>query len=88
MFAAETSSSLEADRHFRPSPRPRSLLRKSSHVEEKEESGEEKETALREDVDHAPSSLPELGVRQLEAEKDTSSADLGLEVGCCQVVEL
>ncbi|XP_063116965.1 microtubule-associated protein 9 isoform X2 [Cavia porcellus] len=77
--SSETSSSLEADRHFRPSPRPRSLLRKSSHVEEKEESGEEKETALREDVDHAPSSLPELGVRQLEAEKDTSSADLGLE---------
>ncbi|KAM6148020.1 microtubule-associated protein 9 [Erethizon dorsatum] len=77
--SAQNSSSLETDEHFKPSPRPRSMLKKNSRVEEKEELGEEKETALGDDLDPAPSSLPELGVRETEAEKDAFSGNLGLE---------
>uniref|UniRef100_A0A8C2V108 Microtubule associated protein 9 n=1 Tax=Chinchilla lanigera TaxID=34839 RepID=A0A8C2V108_CHILA len=73
------NSSLETDEHFKPLPRPRSMLKRRSHVEEKEELGEEKEIALSDGLDSAPSSLPELGVRQLEAEKDEFSENLGLE---------
>ncbi|XP_023579457.1 microtubule-associated protein 9 [Octodon degus] len=76
--SAENSSSLEADEHFKPSPRPRSLLKKSGHVEEKEKQGEEV-TALSDGLDSSLSSLPELGFRQPEAEKATFSAHVGCE---------
>ncbi|KAM5159522.1 microtubule-associated protein 9 [Callospermophilus lateralis] len=76
--SAENSSSLETDDHFKPLPLPRSLLRKSRHVEEKERLGEDKETALSEDFNSAPS-LPSLDGRQLEAEEKTFSENLDLE---------
>ncbi|XP_019588812.2 microtubule-associated protein 9 isoform X1 [Rhinolophus sinicus] len=69
--SAENSSSLEVDNHLTPSPRPRSMLKKHSHREEKDGLGEEKEAALREEVEahSAPLPLPRLRSRRLEAER-------------------
>ncbi|XP_036171112.1 microtubule-associated protein 9 isoform X7 [Myotis myotis] len=77
----ENSSSLEAENHFTPSPRPRSMLKKHRLQEEKDGLGEERETALREELEAhpAPSSLPELKERQSEAEEKTFSEDLDPE---------
>ena len=74
-FSTENSSSLEADNHFKPSPRPRSMLKRHNHKEEKEGLGEDKTTALREELEarSAPSPLPKLSDRQLEAEKKSLS---------------
>ncbi|KAF5923435.1 hypothetical protein HPG69_006606 [Diceros bicornis minor] len=82
LYRAENSSSLEADDHFKPSPRPRSMLKKHSLREEKDGPGEDKETALHEESEahSAPSSLPRLNGRQLEAEKKAFSENLGPEV--------
>uniref|UniRef100_G1NTD4 Microtubule associated protein 9 n=1 Tax=Myotis lucifugus TaxID=59463 RepID=G1NTD4_MYOLU len=79
--ASENSSSLEAENHFTPSPRPRSMLKKHRLQEEKDGLGEERETALREELEAhpAPSSLPELKERQPEAEEKTFSEDLDPE---------
>ncbi|XP_058406226.1 microtubule-associated protein 9 isoform X2 [Diceros bicornis minor] len=79
--SSENSSSLEADDHFKPSPRPRSMLKKHSLREEKDGPGEDKETALHEESEahSAPSSLPRLNGRQLEAEKKAFSENLGPE---------
>ncbi|EHB10263.1 Microtubule-associated protein 9 [Heterocephalus glaber] len=74
------NSGLETDEHFKPSPRPRSMLKKSSHVEEKEKL-KDRETALGEGLESAPSSLPGLSVRPLEAEKDGFAVSLDHEVG-------
>ncbi|XP_062963563.1 microtubule-associated protein 9 [Cynocephalus volans] len=79
--SAENSSSLETDDHFKPSPRPRSMLKKNSHKEEKDRLEEGKETALGEEKElHlAPSSPPRLHGRQLEAEKKAFSEKLDPE---------
>ncbi|XP_002924383.1 microtubule-associated protein 9 isoform X1 [Ailuropoda melanoleuca] len=79
--SSENSSSLEADNHFKPSPRPRSMLKRHNHKEEKEGLGEDKTTALREELEarSAPSPLPKLSDRQLEAEKKSFSENLDPE---------
>ncbi|ELK37303.1 PREDICTED: microtubule-associated protein 9 [Myotis davidii] len=79
--SAENSSSLEAENHFTPSPRPRSMLTKHRLQEEKDGLGGERETALREELEAhpAPSSLPEPKDRQPEAEEKTFSEDLDPE---------
>nr|KAF6401694.1 microtubule associated protein 9 [Rousettus aegyptiacus] len=79
--SAENSSSLEADNPFIPSPKPRTMLKKQSHREEKEALGEEKETALHEELEAhcAPLSLPRLNGRQLEAEEKAFSENLDPE---------
>ncbi|KFO31706.1 Microtubule-associated protein 9 [Fukomys damarensis] len=75
------NSSPETDARFKPSPRPRSMFKKRSHVEEKEKLGKEKETTLGDHLELAPSFLPGLSVRPLEAEKDGLSVSLDVEVG-------
>ncbi|XP_040327654.1 microtubule-associated protein 9 isoform X1 [Herpailurus yagouaroundi] len=79
--SSENNSSLEADNHFRPSPRPRSMLKTHSHKEEKDGPGEDKTTALREELEphSAPSPLPVLNDGQLEAEKKAFSENLDPE---------
>ncbi|XP_039075074.1 microtubule-associated protein 9 [Hyaena hyaena] len=78
---SERSSSLEAGNHFKPLPRPRTMLKTHSHREEKEGPGEGETTALREELEaHSASSpLPALDDRQLEAEKKTFSENLDPE---------
>lgn len=58
------------------------MLKKQSHREEKEALGEEKETALHEELEAhcAPLSLPRLNGRQLEAEEKAFSENLDPEV--------
>ncbi|KAJ8782494.1 hypothetical protein J1605_010202, partial [Eschrichtius robustus] len=77
----ENNSSLEADNHFKPSPRPRSMLKKHSHREEKDSLGEDKDTALHEELEahSAPSFLSSLNGRQPEAEKNAFSENLDPE---------
>nr|KAF6346973.1 microtubule associated protein 9 [Pipistrellus kuhlii] len=79
--SAENSSSLKAENHFTPSPRPRSMLKKHRLQEEKDGLGEEKEAALREELEAhpAPPSLPEPNDSQPEAEEKTFSEDLDPE---------
>ncbi|XP_059972603.1 microtubule-associated protein 9 isoform X2 [Mesoplodon densirostris] len=79
--SSENNSSLEADNHFKPSPRPRSMLRKHSHREEKDRLGEDKDTALHEELEahSAPSCLPRLNGRQPEAEENVFSENLDPE---------
>uniref|UniRef100_A0A8C9E093 Microtubule-associated protein 9-like n=1 Tax=Phocoena sinus TaxID=42100 RepID=A0A8C9E093_PHOSS len=79
--SAENNSSLEADNHLKPSPRPRSMLKKHSHKEEKDRLGEDKDTALHEELEaySAPSFLPRLNGRQPEAEKNAFSENLDPE---------
>uniref|UniRef100_A0A8C0DLM8 Microtubule associated protein 9 n=1 Tax=Balaenoptera musculus TaxID=9771 RepID=A0A8C0DLM8_BALMU len=79
--SAENNSSLEADNHFKPSPWPRSMLKKHSHREEKDSLGEDKDTALHEESEahSAPSFLSSLNGRQPEAEKNAFSENLDPE---------
>ncbi|XP_059778633.1 microtubule-associated protein 9 isoform X2 [Balaenoptera ricei] len=79
--SSENNSSLEADNHFKPSPRPRSMLKKHSHREEKDSLGEDKDTALHEELEahSAPSFLSSLNGRQPEAEKNAFSENLDPE---------
>ena len=81
-FPAENSSSHEAEKHFITLPRPRSMLKKRSLGEEKDRQGEEKETALHEEleVQAAPVSLPGPSDRQLGDEKKAISENLDPEV--------
>lgn len=81
-LSAENSSSLEAENHFTPSPRPRSLLRKHTLRQEKDGLGEEKETALQKELEAhpAPSSLLGPNDRQREAEEKASPESLDPEV--------
>ncbi|KAM7142529.1 microtubule-associated protein 9 isoform 3-T4 [Molossus nigricans] len=75
------SSSLEAENHFTPSPRPRSLLKRHSLREDKGGPGEEKETTLCDELEthSASSSLLGPNDRQREAEKKAFSEDLDPE---------
>ncbi|XP_010595481.2 microtubule-associated protein 9 isoform X1 [Loxodonta africana] len=68
LFGSE-SNSLDTDAHFKPSPWPRSMLKKNSPGEDTV--GEDKEIILDEELDtrSAPCSLP-------EAERGSSSEDL------------
>ncbi|KAM9086380.1 microtubule-associated protein 9 isoform 5-T5 [Megaptera novaeangliae] len=79
--SSENNSSLEADNHFKPSPRPRSMLKKHSHREEKDSLGEDKDTALHEELEahSAHSFLSSLNGRQPEAEKNAFSGNLDPE---------
>ncbi|KAM9237601.1 microtubule-associated protein 9 isoform 2-T2 [Dugong dugon] len=68
------SNSLDTDAHFKPSPQPRSMLKKNSPGEEKNILGEDKEVILGEELGShsAPCSLP-------KAEKRSFSEDLDPE---------
>uniref|UniRef100_A0A2R8P0F6 Microtubule associated protein 9 n=1 Tax=Callithrix jacchus TaxID=9483 RepID=A0A2R8P0F6_CALJA len=74
------NNSLDTDDHFKPSPRPRSMLKKNSHREETD--GLEDKTALSEELElhSSPSSLPMPNGTQLEAEKKAFSENLDAEV--------
>ncbi|XP_043339920.1 microtubule-associated protein 9 isoform X2 [Cervus canadensis] len=78
---SENNSSLEADNHFKPSPRPRSMLKKHSHGEKKDSLGDDKETVPHEEFEahSTPSFLPRLNGRQPEAEKNAFSENLDPE---------
>ncbi|XP_032718768.1 microtubule-associated protein 9 isoform X2 [Lontra canadensis] len=82
--SSENSSSLEADKHFKPLPRPRSMLKKHSHGEEKDGLGKDETTALHEELEahSAPSPFPKLSDRQLEAVKKLFSENLDPEDPC------
>ncbi|XP_076995838.1 microtubule-associated protein 9 [Tamandua tetradactyla] len=73
--SAENSSVLEAGDHAKPSPRPRSMLKKNSHRKEEDTLGEDGETILSEELALHPSlsSLPKLSGELLEAEKRSCS---------------
>ncbi|XP_054341481.1 microtubule-associated protein 9 isoform X4 [Pongo pygmaeus] len=77
------NNSLDTHDHFKPSPRPRSMLKKKSHIEEKD-GLKDKETALSEELElhSAPSSLPTPNGIQLEAEKKAFSENLDPEDSC------
>ncbi|XP_007998261.3 microtubule-associated protein 9 isoform X2 [Chlorocebus sabaeus] len=74
------NNSLDTDDHFKPSPRPRSMLKRNSHREEKD-GLEDKETALGEELElhSAPSSPPLPNGTQVEAEKKAFSENLDPE---------
>ncbi|XP_002745440.1 microtubule-associated protein 9 isoform X3 [Callithrix jacchus] len=76
------NNSLDTDDHFKPSPRPRSMLKKNSHREETD--GLEDKTALSEELElhSSPSSLPMPNGTQLEAEKKAFSENLDAEDSC------
>ncbi|XP_043758613.1 microtubule-associated protein 9 isoform X1 [Cervus elaphus] len=78
---SENNSSLEADNHFKPSPRPRSMLKKHSHGEKKDSLGDDKETVPHEEFEahSTPSFLPRVNGRQPEAEKNAFSENLDPE---------
>ncbi|XP_053439377.1 microtubule-associated protein 9 isoform X3 [Nycticebus coucang] len=80
--SAENGTNFETDDHFKPSPRPRSILKNNIHVEENDRFGEDKETALSEELQSysVPSSLSRLNDQQLEAEKETYSENLAPEM--------
>ncbi|XP_040827339.1 microtubule-associated protein 9 isoform X1 [Ochotona curzoniae] len=69
------NSSLETDEHFKPLPRPRSMLKKNSYREEKDRP-EEKETSPSQEFHGqlAPSPAPRLTDPKLEAEKKAESS--------------
>uniref|UniRef100_A0A8C9GK38 Microtubule associated protein 9 n=1 Tax=Piliocolobus tephrosceles TaxID=591936 RepID=A0A8C9GK38_9PRIM len=75
------NNSVDTDDHFKPSPRPRSILKKNSHREEKN-GLEDKETALSEELElhSAPSSPPIPNGTQVEAEKKAFCENLDPEV--------
>ncbi|XP_025242555.1 microtubule-associated protein 9 isoform X2 [Theropithecus gelada] len=77
------NNSLDTDDHFKPSPRPRSMLKRNSHREEKDRL-EDKETALSEELElhSAPSSPPIPNGTQVEAEKKAFSEHLDPEDSC------
>ncbi|XP_053439367.1 microtubule-associated protein 9 isoform X2 [Nycticebus coucang] len=79
--SSENGTNFETDDHFKPSPRPRSILKNNIHVEENDRFGEDKETALSEELQSysVPSSLSRLNDQQLEAEKETYSENLAPE---------
>lgn len=78
-FSGENSSSLDTDGHFKPSPRPRSMLKKSWHPEEGVRSGVDKEYSTTEDSAPTPS-LPRQNGTELQTEEKVCSENLDLEV--------
>uniref|UniRef100_A0A8D1RW17 Microtubule-associated protein 9 n=1 Tax=Sus scrofa TaxID=9823 RepID=A0A8D1RW17_PIG len=78
------NNSLEADNHFEPSPRPRSMLKKHNHREGKDGQGEDKETALHEELEvlSAPPYLSRPNGRQSEAENNAVSENVDTEDPC------
>uniref|UniRef100_A0A8C3YNG6 Microtubule-associated protein 9 n=1 Tax=Catagonus wagneri TaxID=51154 RepID=A0A8C3YNG6_9CETA len=82
--SSENNNSLETDNHFEPSPLPRSTLKKHSHKEGKDGQGEDKETALHEELEvlSAPPDLPRPNGREPEAEKNAVSENLDTEDPC------
>ncbi|XP_032754083.1 microtubule-associated protein 9 [Rattus rattus] len=76
--SGENSSSLDADGHFKPSPRPRSMLKKSWHPEEGVRSGVDKEYSTAEDSAPTPS-LPRQNGTELQTEEKVCSENLDLE---------
>ncbi|KAF3818556.1 hypothetical protein GH733_011973 [Mirounga leonina] len=84
MAPDESSRDLEANNPFKPSPRPRSMLKKHSPGDVKEGLGEDKTTALHEQLEahSAPPPLPKLSDSQLEAEKKSFSGTLDPEDPC------
>ncbi|XP_055261110.1 microtubule-associated protein 9 isoform X2 [Moschus berezovskii] len=79
--SSENNSSIEADNQFKPSPRPRSMLKKHSHGEKKDSLEDNKETIPHRELEahSTPSFLPRLNSRQPEAEKNAFSENLGPE---------
>ncbi|XP_021014194.1 microtubule-associated protein 9 [Mus caroli] len=76
--SGETSSGFDADGHFKPSPRPRSMLKKSSHTEEGVRPGVDKEHSISEDSAPIPS-LPRQNGTELQTEEKIYSENLDLE---------
>ncbi|XP_008852517.1 microtubule-associated protein 9 isoform X2 [Nannospalax galili] len=72
----ESSSSLDADSHLKPLPRPRSMLKKSSHTDGL---GDDEDPAPSGDPASAPSSLPRQNGTESEAEEKARPANLYLE---------
>lgn len=76
--SGEKSSSLEADGHSKPSPRPRSMLKKSSHSEEEDRPGTDKERSVSEDSAPTPFLSTQNGT-ELQTEEKVCSGNLDLE---------
>ncbi|XP_051013304.1 microtubule-associated protein 9 [Acomys russatus] len=76
--SGEKNSSLEGDGHFKPSPRPRSMLKKSSHTEEGQRPGADKDHPMSEDAPATPS-LPGQNGMELETEEKVYLENLDLE---------
>uniref|UniRef100_Q3TRR0-2 Isoform 2 of Microtubule-associated protein 9 n=1 Tax=Mus musculus TaxID=10090 RepID=Q3TRR0-2 len=76
--SGETSSGLDADGHFKPSPQPRSMLKKSSHTEEGVRPGVDKEHSISEASAPTPS-LPRQNGTELQTEEKIYSENLDLE---------
>ncbi|KAM9677350.1 LOW QUALITY PROTEIN: microtubule-associated protein 9 [Trichechus inunguis] len=71
LFGSENNS-LDTDAHFKPSPQPRSMLKKNSPGEEKNILGEDKEVILGEELrsHSAPCSLPKVEKRSFSEDLD------------------
>ncbi|KAL1777921.1 microtubule-associated protein 9 [Sigmodon hispidus] len=74
----ENSISHEADGHCKPSPRPRSIKKSSSPVEEGDRAEDEKEHSPSEDSSPSPS-LPRQNGTELETEEKVHSENFDLE---------
>uniref|UniRef100_A0A4X1U6Z4 Microtubule-associated protein 9 n=1 Tax=Sus scrofa TaxID=9823 RepID=A0A4X1U6Z4_PIG len=79
---SKTHLQVISDNHFEPSPRPRSMLKKHNHREGKDGQGEDKETALHEELEvlSAPPYLSRPNGRQSEAENNAVSENVDTEV--------
>ncbi|XP_004606221.2 microtubule-associated protein 9 isoform X2 [Sorex araneus] len=78
--SAENNGGLEADNHFKPCPRPRSMLKKPGPKEEKDGLPEDGDAALSgESESPAPLPLPRLGGRPPEVERTSCSENLDTE---------
>ncbi|XP_034356477.1 microtubule-associated protein 9 isoform X1 [Arvicanthis niloticus] len=77
-YSGENNNSLDADGHFKPSPRPRSLLKTSSHTEERVRPGADKEPSTIEDSAPTPS-LPRQNGTEVQKEERVYSENLDLE---------
>ncbi|XP_052036260.1 microtubule-associated protein 9 isoform X1 [Apodemus sylvaticus] len=76
--ALSGENSLNADGHFKPSPRPRSMVKKSSHIKEGIRPGVDKEHSSSEDSAPTPS-LPRQNGPELQTEEKVYSENLDLE---------
>lgn len=87
-FLAENNGSLDISDQFKPSPLPRSMVRKQSHRDEKDELLEDQEAALGEEskTPDAPLPLPRLNGRLLEAEGNSYSENFDTEVSTMQLL--
>lgn len=78
-LSSEHSSSLEADEHVKPSPRPRNLLARHSHRKEEDEPGEPEKEAEEPEVQSIPLPLPRLNGRPPAAERKACTESLDSE---------